>query len=71
MSAVGYVLFQVPSNMVLTYVGAPRWLSFITFAWGIVAMNCAFISGRTSFFVLRLLLGLAVGGWWQADEHLG
>jgi hypothetical protein len=29
-----YFLFEVPSNIVLRKVGAARWLSFLSFGWG-------------------------------------
>jgi hypothetical protein len=42
----GYVLFQVPSNLVLSRLGARTWLPFITAAWGTVATCCILIKGR-------------------------
>jgi hypothetical protein len=42
----GYVLFQVPSNLILSRLGARTWLPFITAAWGTVATCCIFIKGR-------------------------
>lgn len=41
----GYVLFQVPSNLVLAKLGARIWLPCITAAWGVVATCCIFIKG--------------------------
>lgn len=42
----GYVLFQVPSNLILSRLGACTWLPFITAAWGTVATCCVFIKGK-------------------------
>lgn len=42
----GYVLFQVPSNLILSRLGARTWLPFITAAWGTVATCCIFIKGK-------------------------
>jgi fucose permease len=44
----GYVLFQVPSNLILSRLGARTWLPLITAAWGLVATCCIFIKGEAS-----------------------
>jgi len=59
----GYFLFQVPSNLVLTRVGARRWVCFIMAVWGVVSAACAFVQGPRSFFVLRFILGAAEAGF--------
>jgi len=60
---VGYVLFQVPSNLVLHRLGARRWLGTIMIAWGIVAVGTAFVWNAESLVTLRLLLGFAEAGF--------
>ncbi|MGI8720718.1 MAG: MFS transporter [Geodermatophilaceae bacterium] len=59
----GYVLFEVPSNLVMHRVGARIWMSRIMITWGIVATCTAFIQGESSFFVIRFLLGVAEAGF--------
>ncbi len=59
----GYVMFEVPSNLVLERVGARRWIARIMLTWGILSAACAFIAGPRSFFVLRFLLGVAEAGF--------
>ena len=34
---IGYVLFEVPSNVILARVGARRWIARIMISWGLVA----------------------------------
>ena len=51
----GYALFEVPSNMVLTHVGARRWIARIMITWGIVSALMATVTGPVSFLVLRFL----------------
>src|SRR5262245_20334699 len=34
---VGYVAFEVPSNLILARVGARRWIARIMISWGLVA----------------------------------
>ena len=60
---IGYALFEVPSNLILYKVGAPRWLGRIMVTWGLAAMGMAFVSGPISFYVLRFLLGVAEAGY--------
>jgi MFS transporter, ACS family, tartrate transporter len=59
----GYVLFEVPSNLVLVRVGARRWLGRIMVSWGIVAAAMALVQDVTSFYALRFLLGVAEAGF--------
>src|ERR1700730_1443608 len=40
----GYVLFQVPSNLVLERVGARRWIAFIMVVWGIISSSMIFVT---------------------------
>lgn len=60
---VGYAIFEVPSNMLLQRFGAKAWLTRIMATWGIVATAMAFVQGETSFYALRLLLGVAEAGF--------
>ncbi len=59
---IGYCGFQLPSNLLLTRVGARRWMFCIIFAWGLISAACAFVQGAASFYVLRFLLGVAEAG---------
>ncbi len=58
----GYVLFEVPSNMILEKIGARRWIAPIVVAWGLASMALAWADGANTFFTLRFLLGLAEAG---------
>jgi len=57
-----YVLFEVPSNVILARVGARRWLSRIMLSWGLVSLCMVFVRGDYSFYAVRALLGLAEAG---------
>jgi len=59
----GYVLFQVPSNLVMLRVGARRWIAWVVIVWGIVSACSAFVTGPHSFYAMRFLLGLAESGY--------
>src|SRR2546425_5068936 len=58
-----YFLFEVPSNLFLERVGARKWIARIMFTWGVLSGSMAFIVGKTSFYVVRVLLGVAEAGF--------
>ena len=60
---IGYLLFDVPSNMILHRVGARWWLGRIMITWGLVSAGTAFVSTPLWFYALRFLLGLAEAGF--------
>jgi len=60
---VGYVLFQVPANLILARVGARRWLAAIMVAWGLLAAAMALVNGPLGFYSVRVLLGVAEAGF--------
>ena len=60
---VTYVLFEIPSNVILTKVGARRWIARIMVTWGAVAVGMAFIRTPGQLYGMRLLLGAAEAGF--------
>lgn len=63
---IGYCLFEVPSNILMTKVGPRRWIARILFTWGTVATCMALVEGPKSFLTLRFLLGVAEAGFFPA-----
>ena len=59
----GYILFQIPANLILVRFGARRWIGTIVVAWGLVAGAMAFVRTPEEFYVLRFLLGFAEAGF--------
>jgi len=59
----GYFLFEVPSNLILHRVGARLWIARIMIVWGLVSMATIWVSGKWSFYGMRVLLGLAEAGF--------
>src|ERR1700693_3157222 len=57
-----YVLFEVPSNIILEKVGARLWIARIMITWGLISATTAFCTGPYSFMAVRFLLGLAEAG---------
>src|SRR5271169_5169181 len=60
---IGYFLFEVPSNLALEKFGASRWIARIMVTWGIISAGMALVSGTSSFYTLRFLLGVAEAGF--------
>ncbi|HWM59065.1 MAG TPA: MFS transporter [Pseudonocardia sp.] len=60
---IGYLLLEVPSNLLLHRFGARRWIARILISWGIVATAMAFAPNATVLIVLRFLLGVAEAGF--------
>ncbi|RZG76933.1 MFS transporter [Acinetobacter sp. WCHAc060025] len=60
---VGYILFEVPSNLVMEKVGAKIWIARIMITWGILSGLTMFVTTPMQFYVLRFLLGAAEAGF--------
>jgi ACS family tartrate transporter-like MFS transporter len=59
----GYVSFEIPSNLILARVGARTWIARIMITWGLLACAMMFIRGPVSLVSLRFLLGVAEAGF--------
>ncbi|MBN8950695.1 MULTISPECIES: MFS transporter [unclassified Rhizobium] len=78
---IGYFIFEVPSNLLLTRFGASKWFARILVSWGIVTIALAFTANATMFYILRFLLGACEAGFfpgvlylltlWYPSEHRG
>lgn len=58
-----YTLCEIPSNKILTRVGAKVWIPRIMITWGLVTLGTAFVQGEVSLVVMRMLLGIAEAGF--------
>jgi ACS family tartrate transporter-like MFS transporter len=59
----GYVVFEVPSNLILNRTGARRWISRILISWGLITCAMMLVRGPWGFYLLRILLGVAEAGF--------
>ncbi|KAI9368337.1 major facilitator superfamily domain-containing protein [Aspergillus egyptiacus] len=56
---VGYILMQVPSNLLLNYMGRPSlYLGFFTVAWGLVSTLTSQVNNYGEIVACRFILGL-------------
>ncbi|OTG87644.1 MFS transporter [Acinetobacter sp. ANC 4558] len=60
---VGYIIFEVPSNLIMEKVGAKIWIARIMITWGILSGLTMFVTTPMQFYVLRFLLGAAEAGF--------
>ncbi len=61
---IGYLLFQIPSNLALVKFGARRWLAGLMICWGIISAGMMFVHTPFSFYTFRFLLGAAESGFY-------
>ena len=60
----GYVLFEVPSNLLLHRIGARIWIARILITWGMVALLTGFVRNLHELYIARFLLGVAEAGYY-------
>lgn len=60
---VGYVLLEVPSNMLLYRFGARRWIARIMISWGLATAAMIFVQSEWQFYALRFLIGAMEAGF--------
>ena len=76
---VGYILCELPSNLMLQRVQARVWIARILISWGGVTCAMAAVTSKTGLIALRLLLGACEAGffpgvvfylslWYRTDE---
>ncbi|HSL20003.1 MAG TPA: MFS transporter [Vicinamibacterales bacterium] len=78
----GYLLFEIPSNLLLEKIGARKTLARIALLWGVTSIAMMFVKTSTQFYVLRFLLGAFEAGlypgvllyltyWFPASRRAG
>jgi MFS family permease len=61
---IGYFICEVPSNLLLEYIGARKTIARITFLWGICCVAMMFVTTPAFFYVLRFFLGVFEAGFY-------
>ncbi|HEV2273945.1 MAG TPA: MFS transporter, partial [Acidobacteriaceae bacterium] len=59
----GYLLFEVPSNLLLHRIGARLSIARIMLLWGVISACMMFVSSAWMFYLFRFLLGAAEAGF--------
>ena len=60
---IGYILLEVPSNLLMQKYGARKWIARIMVSWGIIAALTAFVQNYELLLLARFLLGVAEAGF--------
>lgn len=79
MWTVGYVIGQIPSNLLLTRVRPSIWIPSLEVAWTILTFATSRCNTAEQLYGVRLLVGLAesgfypgmqyvIGSWYRKDE---
>lgn len=67
---VGYLLLQIPSNLLVTRVRPSIYLPLCCIAWSTVAVGHVFIRNYTGLLVARILLGVCDAPFWVGAIHV-
>lgn len=59
---VTYIVFEIPSNIILKRVAPSTWLSLITVLWGIATVGEGLVNNLNGLLAMRLLIGLFEAG---------
>ncbi|MBW8758579.1 MAG: MFS transporter [Burkholderiales bacterium] len=60
---IGYVIFEVPGNMLLYRIGARRWIARIMISWGLATSAMVFVTTEWQFYALRFVVGAMEAGF--------
>lgn len=80
--AIGYIIFEVPSNLLLERIGARKTFLRIMVLWGIASASLMFVRHPLEFYVIRFFLGCFEAGffpgvllyltyWYPQDRRAG
>ncbi|KAG2418181.1 hypothetical protein HFD88_001282 [Aspergillus terreus] len=64
-----YVVFDLPSNLIMTRLSPHVWMSRIVISVGIIGSCMAAMKAAWSLYLLRLLLGIVIAGMWPGMAY--
>ncbi|CRK27232.1 hypothetical protein BN1723_006069 [Verticillium longisporum] len=67
---IGYVIFEIPANIVLKRTSPQFWLPTLCVAWGIVATLLGIVHNLAGFLSARFFLGVAEAGYFPAVAYI-
>ncbi|KAF9332791.1 hypothetical protein BG006_004324 [Podila minutissima] len=60
---VGYIVGEIPANIMLKKMGPRKWITIVMLCWGSVSMSMAAVTNGAGLLVTRFFLGLAESGY--------
>ncbi|PJX21022.1 MFS transporter [Advenella sp. S44] len=60
---VGYIIFEIPSNIILHRIGAKIWIARIMVSWGIASALLMFVQTPLHFYIGRFIIGAMEAGF--------
>ncbi|KAF1812028.1 retrograde regulation protein 2 [Eremomyces bilateralis CBS 781.70] len=67
---VAYIVFEIPSNLILPKAGAANWLAFLGGSFGAILIGMGFTKSWGAMAVCRALLGIMEGGFLPGCTYL-
>lgn len=64
-----YVIFDFPSNLIMTRLSPRVWMSRIVIGVGVIGSCMAAMKAAWSLYLLRLLLGVVIAGMWPGMTY--
>ncbi|KAK7525941.1 major facilitator superfamily domain-containing protein [Phyllosticta citriasiana] len=64
-----YVVFDFPSNLIMSRLSPHVWMSRIVIGVGIIGTCMTAMKAEWSFYLLRLLLGVVIAGMWPGMSY--
>lgn len=65
-----YVIFEIPSNILLKKIGPRIWITIVMLSWGTIMMAMAAVKNATGLLVARFFLGLTESGLFPGSVYL-
>ena len=63
---ISYMIFELPSNLLMSKVGARIWIARIMITWGLISSLMCIVNAPWQLYTMRLLLGAAEAGFTPA-----
>ena len=67
---VGYVIGELPSNMILTRFRPSRWIPMMEITWAILTFCLSRANSATTIYVLRFFIGLAESTFYPGMQYI-
>ena len=64
-----YVIFDLPSNLIMSRLSPRVWMSRIVIGVGVIGSCMTAMKAAWSFYLLRLLLGIVIAGMWPGMAY--